>query len=267
MISLAHIINPVVLDETSDLLVAQPVTFSTMETASEFSGNSVNVKLYAVQYQDEKRVSLPQQFIMVPDITRSITDMKTFKQKRKLPLIKDILDRLYEAMTADFMIYTNVDIALQPYFYRVVSHIIGKGHDAFIINRRTISDKYKNIREIPLMYAEPGEKHKGWDCFVFHKSLYPKFQLGQICIGSGWLGRAMIINMAVLAKKFKIFEELHATFHIGNGKTWKEPQFDDYIEHNKNECRKILKDFDKKYGPLDRLEIPGRFFSRLIDEY
>ena len=113
------------------------------------------------------------------------------------------------------------------------------------------------------MYAEIGEKHQGWDCFVFHQSLYPRFRLGTACIGSGWIGRVMITNLAALAKKFEIFSELHATFHIGNEKAWQAPQWDDYREHNKNECRTILTEFDQKYGPFDRKGLPGRFFSRL----
>jgi hypothetical protein len=263
MISLAHIINPVVVDHTSDLIIAQPITFATMEIAKEFSQESVDVNLYAIQYDDEESVSLPQVFIRVPDLKRSIANIKAFTQKRKLPLIKDILEPLYEATNADYFIYTNVDISLQPYFYQTVSRIIEQGYDAFVINRRTIPDHYKDVDEIPLMYAELGEKHPGWDCFVFHKSLYPRFQLGTVCIGSGWFGRAMIINMAALAKKFEVFTELHITFHIGNNKAWQSPQFDDYLQHNKNECRKVLTEFDQKYGPFDRQELPGRFFSRL----
>jgi hypothetical protein len=263
MISLAHIIHPVIADPTSDLIIAQPITFATMAIAKEYSRESVDVNLYAIQYQDEKNIALPKAFIRVPDLTRSITDIKDFKSKRKLSLIKDILDALYGASQAEYYIYTNVDIALQPYFYRTVSAIIEQGYDAFIINRRTISGRYKSVDEVPLMYADLGEKHPGWDCFVFHHSLYSRFQLGSICIGSGWFGRAMITNMAALSKKFEIFTDLHATFHIGNSKVWRAPQFDDYLEHNKNECRNILDEFDRKYGPFDRQGLPGRFFLQL----
>lgn len=262
MISIAHIVNPIPVNPDSDLFIAQPVTFSTMDIAREFSGDCVQVHLHAVQMQDEERVSFPRSFVRVPDITQSVSDIKYFKQKRKLPLIRDILDRLYAASNADFMIYTNVDIALQPYFYLVVSRIIEQGCDAFIINRRTIPGKYKTVRDIPLMYAEPGENHPGWDCFIFHKSLYPKFQLGQVCIGSGWFGRAMIINMATFAKNFRIFTDMRATFHIGNDQIWKNPLFEDYIEHNKNECREIMMDFSNRYGPF-RHKILRRFFSKM----
>ncbi len=263
MLSISHIINPVIPDNTSDLSIAQPITIETMKAAKEFSKNQVNVNLYAIQDNNQTRIPLPEEFFKVPDLTRSIIDIKIFKQKRKLPLIKDILDALYESSNAEYMIYTNVDIALQPYFYLTAAAIAEQGYDAFIINRRTIPEKYKTIEEIPLMYAEIGEKHKGWDCFVFHRSLYPQFQLRNACIGAGWIGRIMITNMACFANRFTVFEDLHLTFHVGNRKAWQAPQWDDYLEHNKNECKKILEDFDRQYGPFNRTKLPGRFFLQL----
>jgi hypothetical protein len=157
MLSLAHIINPVTVDNTSDLFIAQPITFETMKTAKELSAD-IDVNLYAIQDRHEIPITLPEGFTKVPGLQRSIIDIKTFKQERKLPLMKDILDALYKASDAEYMIYTNVDIALQPHFYNVVSNYIQQGYDAFIINRRTIPGKYKFIEEIPQMLAEVGEK-------------------------------------------------------------------------------------------------------------
>jgi hypothetical protein len=262
MLAMAHIINPAVVDPANDLFRAQPITFETMRIAREFSKNQAAVGLYALQFQDEPRLPLPREFCKLPDLKRSVADIRTFKQARKLPLMQDILDSLYEASNADYLVYTNADIALQPFFYLLASRIARQGYDAFIINRRTIPGKYARLDEIPLMYAEPGEPHQGWDCFVFHRSLYPRFRLGTACIGSGWIGRVMITNMAALAIKFEIFTGMHASFHIGNEKAWRAPQWNDYLEHNKNECRIILEEFDRIYGPFDRSKLPGRFFRR-----
>ena len=261
--SLAHIINPVVVDATSDLFTAQPVTFETMRIARRFDCGGEGIQLYAVGQAGERSVPLPADFIAARDLTRSVGDLKTFRHKRTLPLIGDILDILYETSDADYLIYTNVDIALQPYFYQSVRRIIALGYDAFVINRRTIPERYKAMEDLPLMYADVGEKHPGWDCFVFHRRLHPRFKLGAVCIGMGWFGRTMIVNMAALARQFEVFGDLHATFHIGNDRTWQAPQWEDYREHNKNECRNILTDFDRRFGPFDREKLPGRFFSRL----
>lgn len=259
---IAHIIHPVIVPSASDLVIAQPITFETMHLARKFAEKSADVELYAIQYGDETRIPLPHSFIRTRDLTRSVRDVANFRKKRKLALIKDILDILYESSSADYLIYTNVDIALQPYFYQVTADIIRQGYDAFIINRRTIPGHYKNLEDIPLMYAEVGETHPGWDCFIFNRDLYPRFMLGEACIGTDWIGRIMIANMAPLAKRFKVFKDLQMTFHIGDERVWGSDEFSDYAAHNKEECRKTLLEFDKKYGPFDHKGLPGRFLSR-----
>lgn len=263
-IKIAHIIHPGIVAPTSDLVIAQPITFETMHTAQEFARNrvDVDVQLYAVQYADEERIPLPGSFIRTRDLTRSVMDVATFHTRRKFALIKDILDILYESSGADYLIYTNVDIALQPYFYQVAADFIRQGYDAFIINRRTIPGHYKAIEEIPLMYAEIGEKHPGWDCFIFKRELYPRFMLGNACIGADWIGRVMLTNIATLATRFKVFTDLQMTFHIGDGRAWQSDEFSDYAEHNKEECRKTLVEFDDNYGPFDRNGLPGRFLTK-----
>ncbi len=264
-IHIGHIIHPVVVATGSDLIPAQPITFETMDIARNFAKESMDVKLYAVQYADEERLPLTKSFIRTRDLTRSVGDVAFFRKPRKLALIKDILDRLYESTHADYLIYTNVDIALQPFFYRVVGKIIEQGYDAFIINRRTIPGHYKNTEDIPLMCAEIGETHPGWDCFIFKRDLYPRFMLGQACIGTDWIGRMMIANMASIAKRFKVFKELQMTFHVGDDRIWTNDDFSDYAAHNKEECRKTLLAFDQKYGPFNRKGLPGRFLNKFAD--
>jgi len=259
---IAHIVNPFAAAEASDLAIAQPITFTTMKNAASFGKHEAEVSLWSAQFSEDLPM-VPEGFSPTPDLERSILDVRTFHIPRKLPLIKDILDRLYHHSDARCLVYTNVDIALQPYFYGLVARFFQQGYDAFVINRRTIPGNYKTVAEIPLMLAEVGERHPGWDCFAFERSLYPEFKLGAACIGSGWIGRVMITNMACLAKNFNVFADLHLTFHIGNEKVWRSGAFDDYTEHNKNECCKILLAFEKKYGPFDRKQLPGRFLNQL----
>jgi hypothetical protein len=261
---IAHIINPVKVNQSSDLSVAQPVSFESMEVARQFCSPKTNVELFAVQYPEDHLI-IPEYFKQTRDLTRSVLDIRGFKIPRKLPLVKDILDLLYDSTTDEYkyLIYTNVDIGLQPYFYETIATIAVQGYDAFIVNRRTIPDLYRHPAELPLIWGEMGESHKGWDCFVFKRNLYPRFRLGTTCIGTGWFGRVMITNMASLAQRFKIFTDLHLTFHIGNEKLWKSEKYSDYLHHNLDECRKILEAFERELGPFDRAEIPGRFFHLL----
>jgi len=262
----AHIVNPVKVGKDSDLYIAQPVTFASMEAARRFSSHEVDVSFFTAQYPGDRCI-IPGGFVSTPDLERSVLDIRDFKIPRKLPLIKDILDRLYDNTAEEhgYLIYTNVDIGLQPYFYRTISTIAARGYDAFIINRRTIPETYRRPGELPLMYGEVGEPHKGWDCFIFKRSLYPRFRLGTACIGTDWIGRVLVTNLAVVARRFRIFTDLHLTFHIGNEKSWKSDAYSDYLSHNRDECRKILEAFESELGPFDRAKIPGRFF-RLLEK-
>lgn len=263
MITLAHIINPVPAGKESELFAAQPITFATMRAAREFSRNitQADVELYAVQLAGEEEVRLPDCFQRLPGIGRSLADLKDFKSRRNLPLIRDILQALYEAGGADYMIYTNADIALQPYFYWTVTRIIERGHDAFAVNRRTIPAHFQDAGAIPLMYSELGQEHKGWDCFVFKREMYPRFRLGHACLGAGWIGRVLLTNMACLAAHFQVFTDLHLTFHVGNEMAWRAREFSDYLAHNRNEWRRIYGEWEKELGPFDRGTIPGRFLD------
>ena len=220
MLSIAHIINPVVVPKISDLFVAQPITFETMRIARDFAAPSVKVSLFSAQYPEDRPL-VPNYLTMTQDLDRSILDVAKKAGRRKLPLIKDILDRLYEASNADYFVYTNVDIGLKQEFYLAIADCIEEGYDAFSITRRTISDRFQTIEEIPLMYLEIGEPHAGFDCFVFRRSLYPHFDLGNVCLGVPPLGRILICNCIRYANQFKIFRDKHLTFHLGNDGVWK----------------------------------------------
>jgi hypothetical protein len=167
--------------------------------------------------------------------------------KRKLPLISDILETLYESCRADYLVYTNVDIALMPYFYSTVVCLLQKGYDAFAINRRTIAE----AGQLPLMFAALGESHKGYDCFVFRRDMYPRFRLGSICVGAAWVGRALLANLVAWSTRFAEFRDFHVTFHIGDAQTWRDSRFSDYQEHNRQEYMTIFSHLEAARGVFD----------------
>jgi hypothetical protein len=244
---IAHIINPVNVTETSDLFIAQPVTFETMRRAKKYaSDNKLEVELFYTCYEEDLPVA-PAGFIQTKLLEKSILDHQDFEKKRKLPLIKDILDRLYESSDADYFIYTNVDIAVQENFYIEVKNIINQGYDAFVINRRTIDKKYTSIEEIPEMYQDRGEKHPGYDCFVFKRDVYPSYKLGIACIGANWIGRVLISNVIAYSNKFKVFEDEYLTFHIGDDRSWKISDFNNYDKNNEDIVIDILKKLNNQY--------------------
>lgn len=261
MIKIAHIVNPVKVKKSSDLFGAQPITFETMRIAKEYAKNIADITLFSAQYSEDEDF-IPHIFTKTENLERSILDLKKFRRKRKLPLLRDILDRLYTSSDADYFIYTNCDIGLMPYFYATLVKLIKNGYDAFVINRRTIPKVYRSVDDISLIYSEIGESHKGWDCFIFKKEFYPEFELGNVCVGIGGIGRVLIWNLVSVAKKFGEFKNSHVTFHIGNERIWRNEEYSDYTIHNRKEAQSVLEKIDEKFNTvkkINRLHYLGRF--------
>lgn len=261
MRKVAHIVNPVLVDESSDLSAAQPITFETMRIARRFAVGRLEVELLSAQYPEDHPV-LPPDFRHTPDLQRSVLDVASFRRPRKLPLIRDILDRLYEATDAEYLIYTNVDIGLMPHFYATVGQFIDAGYDAFVINRRTLSIRYSEVEQIPLMYADMGDPHRGWDCFVFRRDAYPAYNLGAVCLAAPRVGLALVGNLVAHADKFKEFRDEHLTFHIGNDRDWRGSPYADYAQHNSKEALRILAELERERGAFERTSPPGAFLAK-----
>ncbi len=242
--SLTHIINPVAADAVSRFYFIQQVTYQTMQVAQNFAIPAVDVSFCTVQFAEDRRM-IPNRFNPVPNLVRSVQDVGTFRKKRKLPILKDILDSAYTHCHTDYFIYTNVDIGLMPQFYRAVAMYIQKGYDAFTINRRTIRYDYQNVAEIPLMYADLGEPHRGWDCFVFRRDIVPHFRLGTACIGAPLVGLVLIANLMAFSNNFRQFTREHLTFHLGDDRAWHGRAYADYAKHNKCQALKILRELDE----------------------
>jgi len=248
MLRIAHIISPVIVDKTSDLFIAQPITFETMLLAKEFSSHTCQVDLFSATFPED-RSFVPDYYSKTDDLKRSILDLGVFKPDRKLPILKDILDRLYKSSDADYFIYTNVDIALQPHFYATIVKLIESGFDAFVINRRVINKIFNSIEKLPLMMAQLGEPHPGHDCFVFKRDIYPYFFLNNACVGAVFIGKILIWNLAVFSTNFFEFKDLHATFHIGKDiiwSSWSSKEHDDYKSYNHLQAKEVLKELIKK---------------------
>ena len=257
----AHIVNPVLVDQSSDLFIAQPITFETMRRAQAYASSSLKVKLYSAQYAEDK-VVVPAGFAQTADLDRSVLDVAQFKVQRKLPLLADILERLYSASDADYFIYSNVDIALQPSFYVAVNDFIQAGYDSFVINRRTISADYSAVSEPDQMYADRGVPHRGWDCFVFPRRWYPQFKLFNVCLGARRVGLALLANLVAFSGQFRELQDEHLTFHIGDARGGLKKEFADYHAHNTAELMCILSALEEECGPFPHNSIPGSFLYR-----
>lgn len=214
MHNIAHIINIFQPSETSDLKLAQEVTIASMIRARKKSKEPSKIRLLSAQTEAD-RVVVPLHFEATTNLQRDVSNLATFQGSMRLPILKDILDRAYEACEAEYIIFTNVDIGVQPNFYDAVNWFIEQGHDAFMINRRRIPENFKSVDELNKMYAVRGKKHPGFDCFVFKRELYPKFSLADVCIGVPFIEITLSQNLFCFAENPKVFTDEYLTFHIG----------------------------------------------------
>ena len=246
---IAHIINPVKVGENSDLFNAQPITFESMRVAKNFSLHKDNIILCTTQFKEDLSI-IPDYFKILTNLERSVLDINPNFKGKKLPLIKDILEKLKEIADADYYIYTNADISLMPQFYDLVYKYILSDYDAIVINRRRLNKKYFTIEELPIMYSDLGKSHPGFDCFVFHKDLLNKLILGDICIGVPFIEATLVHNLFSFAKKPILISDAHITFHIGMevlGSTKNA-----FYHHNRKEFFKKIQPQIKQYFSIEK---------------
>lgn len=214
MPSIAHIINSFQPPATSDLKLAQEVTLASMIRAKNASKYPDRITLLSAQTEADSAI-VPREFSVTSNLKRDVTDLHSFSKKMQLPILKDILDRLYDESDAEYLIFSNVDIGVQPHFYDAVNEMIEAGHDAFMINRRRIEEKFNSVNQLDEMLAEKGKSHPGFDCFVFKRELYPKFSLAEVCIGVPFIEITLSQNLFCFANNPKVFTDEFLTFHIG----------------------------------------------------
>lgn len=252
MLRIAHIVKPMAAKPGSEHAIAQPITLETMRRAKAAAKDVVEVEHWATGFPDEQSV-IPSDFQATTPLRRSACDIGTFRIPRPLPVFRDVLERLYDASQAEYFIYTNVDIGLQPHFYTEVARLIGSGYDAFTINRRTLPNHYSSTEQIPAMYAELGKPHPGYDCFVFRRDAYTSFILGDVCLGCGHVDLPLVCSMIAAARKFCDITDAHLTFHIGDSRTWWNWKYRDYIIHNDMQAKHALLAQLRRYASEDKI--------------
>jgi hypothetical protein len=243
-VQFAHIVHAYVDHAVPFNTAVQDVTFETISQAAAQARPNVPVNCFVVTFADERHL-VPQHCVAVPDLRRTVTDLANFRVPRPLPLLFDILKLGVEAADRtqllpqgdQFIIYTNSDIHVQPYFYTAISDLIRMGYDVITINRRTIGKQSLPGLGLSLMCADGGIDHPGYDCFVFPRRLFDEFMLSNVCIGAGHVMRSLLYNMAALGRRFAVLTTAHLTFHIGDDGVWRNPQYEDYLAFNLRETR------------------------------
>src|SRR4051812_30829119 len=94
-VRIAHLINPVRFPGDADLAVTQPLTFESIRRAAAQANAVAQIDLLTTQYPEDHDV-IPAFFTRTPDLDRCVADLHPFSVHRKLPLIADLLARLYD---------------------------------------------------------------------------------------------------------------------------------------------------------------------------
>jgi hypothetical protein len=153
-------------------------------------------------------------------------------KKTKLPFLQDLIKGVVtdeDKDDFDYFIYTNSDIGLDPSFYNHVAEIIGRGYDAFSINRHNLPETFyqpaleQSTLDLEQLYSihAMGYPHPGKDCFVISKAVWHKLHLGTLFVGHPPWGKALdriLQQVATNYYNFKSHEDV--TFHLGNDKAW-----------------------------------------------
>ena len=242
-ISIAHIVNTFSKGDGRHERL-QEMTLSSMLSARDFSTSSVKVELFAAQ-DPESEIQLPRGFFETEKLTQSIQDVGNFSAHKKLPLLNDILVRLYEASRSNIFIYTNIDIILRPNFYQVVSGFFSGGYDAVVVNRRNkeLPENCINAESLPALHQQVGTPHPGIDCVAFKRNIFPKFILGNICIGIPKIGAALFDNVEFYSNNLIWLKNVDLTAHIGDRR-------DSWWWSNKMEAAELTRHNDQEYKKI-----------------
>lgn len=248
---IVHLVNVLTPREGSDLVLAQPITLESLRLAKK-AAHEIDIQLFSAQFEED-RCKVPDWITPTADLKASSLDHEDFLDKRKLPSLAEIWDRLISnSSEADLIIYSNIDIAVRPNFYSRVAELMNQEWDAISITRRTISkNKYTCLTQLDQMIIDDGEAHPGDDCFVFRRDRVSQLRLSPVYVGAAWFDKIILINLAWKTKFSKFRDEI-LTFHIGDDRTWVNPKTKTVADWNKALLRSLILELEQDVGKVYR---------------
>ena len=239
--SFTHIVNPFPGRPGSEHAVASRVTWATLAAAfdrAQHAAIAVSVKAVVLP-GDESAVLPPASSIAY--LERTVADVAVLHPVRKLPLIGDLLQVGSRGITASHLIFTNMDIGVQPNFYVRAAELVAElGMDVpFMLPRVNIPAELGNA-PLEQLYAADGPLGHGFDCFVIPRHLIGGLDLGRACIGAGHFDLLVVMQLDRLSgyRSRHLLDE-RLTFHLGNELGWAAQI--DYLEHNLHESIAALR--------------------------
>lgn len=209
-LKILHLINPyTVRDDHAKALME--LTFESLAIALQNCPDELDIRILGVTDKREA-IDLPNFIQQQPSALQTLKDIYPGQISLAFPLMQDLLN-VALSQEFDYLIYSNMDIILQPSFYRYLATQLPE-HDALVINRRRLADR-KPLAELAQLQSELGWSHPGFDCFVLERTLVDQFDFGQICIGIPFIESAFTHQIAAFANKPKFVLDAHLTLHVG----------------------------------------------------
>ncbi len=246
----SHLINPFAAPADSASAKCQRVTFAALRRAlGEVPEGSV--ELIAAGFPEDLAQMEPPA-IPLPPLSRKVAEVAHLEWKAPLPIFQEVLSLAAKHGRGDYVIFTNMDICPQPYFYKALTTMVSAGGEcAYVIPRRTIPSGFDAAEQLPAMYAVAGQPHEGFDCFLFPRSWIEKFDLGDLCIGAPDYDLALILNLEALTGfKTKVLWNQFLTFHIGDDKAWEDHHV--LNAHNSREAKALCARLEERVGSVPR---------------
>jgi hypothetical protein len=233
---LHHVVNAYDAGTTSEAECHAAVIASMRQAASCAAVDSWGIHFHGVCHADEVDL-IPAGFEGHPVISRSIRNDARYSGCKPVPYLFDILAPLRGGEVGEWVVFTNMDIVLQPWFYTSVLEMLDAGFDSLIINRRTQPAEYSGCREW-LLRSEIGVSHPGMDCFVFPRSWIEEFVVSDAVVGAENVMRSLLYNLVCKAKKMAFVTRAMLTLHLGDDRPWLHPPMDSLQDHNAGEALK-----------------------------
>ena len=240
-----HLLPIVGHSAPQELLTAQDLTLQSIEIARDFS-TSIVVDVVGSRFFDEE---IPVDCVIdYPCLTTSFSDICGFEEGPRLPLLREVFLPLQDFAGYDYIIFSNIDIGFQPFFYDLVKQWTSSGLDAINITRRNINARIENASLVKMWSAE-GVDHSGSDCFVFTPKMAEKFVFGDVAMGLPPVGIVLTLNLLLQAKFYRKFFKQHATFHVGLDSDWKSNSLKFLLRnHNAEKGFQVRSELTHRYG-------------------
>lgn len=259
MFRFTHILNPVAKPPGHDLTIAQDVTYRSIDAArhayKRTSGRDIQVVCAGY---DEDFPAFPAFTNASVKLKRSLRDLVGHPAAPKFPLVADILNLCAEVADAEVLIFTNVDIALMPFFYDVVEKLLCDGLGSMTINRRCIDFDGGELVDLQTLYSKVGKSHVGHDCFVFRKSQLNQIDLGNLCVGLPGFDTVLRLILKHRCAPYADLRDRHLTFHLGDDMKWGDPAMKSWREWNYAQTVLPLQKLRGDFGDLEE-------FSPLVE--